>query len=82
MIPIQFLLERCKPAKLIRIIKLLVEHKAYKLTCPLKINGWQMYFLLKQSFFKGTFVSFLRGGKIHPGKIIPIGSMYGIFAYI
>ena len=29
-----------------------------KLTCPLKINGWKMYFLLKQSFFRGH-VSFL-----------------------
>ena len=24
-----------------------------KLTCPLKINGWKMYFLLKQSLFRG-----------------------------
>ena len=29
-----------------------------KLTCPLKINGWKMYFLSKQSFFRGH-VSFL-----------------------
>ena len=24
-----------------------------KLTCPLKINGWKMYFLLKQFLFRG-----------------------------
>ena len=29
-----------------------------KLTCPLKINGWKMYSLLEQSFFRGH-VSFL-----------------------
>ena len=29
-----------------------------KLTCPPKTNGWKMYFLLKQSFFRGH-VSFL-----------------------
>ena len=26
-----------------------------KLTCPLKINGWKIYFLLKSSLFRGHF---------------------------
>ena len=26
---------------------------SWKLTCPLKINGWKMYSLLKQSLFRG-----------------------------
>ena len=29
------------------------EYTPEKLTCPLKINGWKMYFLLKWSLFRG-----------------------------
>ena len=39
-----------------------------KLTCPLKINGWKMYFLLKYSLLRGH-VSF-RGCRIYKESII------------
>ena len=32
-----------------------------KLTCPLKIHGWKMYFLLNQSFFRGDILVFVGG---------------------
>ena len=40
-----------------------------KLTCPLKIHGWKMYFLLKQSLFRG-YVSFREGITKIVGRLV------------